>query len=149
MKMYSAFRRVPLGMRCAGTGAILLLAVLLSACATDPVAHRDAVVAERAQARWDALLAKEFATAYGYAAPGYRSATTATDFEIEFRSRRMTYDSAEYRSHRCEEKVCTVSMWVAYTVPRPAQGVPEWKSQSMIEERWIEIGGEWWFSPDK
>jgi hypothetical protein len=148
MKPYSlpdaAARRV----RGGWAGAALLAAALLSACATDPIAKRDDLIAERAQARWDALLAGDFATAYAYLAPGYRSAKSAADFEISIKTRRVQYNAAEYRSHRCEGKVCTVSVWVGYTVPRPAQGVPEWKSNSMLEERWIEVGGEWWFSPD-
>ena len=147
MKTNSPFQERPQCARSALAGAVLLVVALLTACATDPVARRDATIAERAQARWDALLAGDFATAYTYLAPGYRSAKSAADFEISIKTRRVRYDSAEYREHLCEDRVCTVKIWVAYTVPRPAQGVPEWKSRSMVEERWIEVGGEWWFSP--
>lgn len=131
-------------------GAAVLTASIatLAACATTSTAARDRAIEQRAQARWNALLAGDYATAHSYAAPGYRSATSATDFEIGYRIRRVQYDSAEYREHRCEERVCTVRMWVGYTIPRPAQGVPEWKSHSIVEERWIEVDGEWWFNPD-
>jgi hypothetical protein len=129
--------------------SILALCLLaLSACATSPAA-RDKLIAQRAQARWDALLARDYETAYSYLSPGYRSTTSVTDFEISVRARRVQYISAEYRSHGCEEAVCTVQMMVGYRVVRPVVGLPEWKSTSLVEERWINSDGGWWFLPEK
>lgn len=125
--------------------AILLLAALLSACATTSAPARDKIVAERAQARWDALLAGDYEAAWAYASPGYRSANTAVDFEIAFRLRRVEYRSAEYQEHSCEEDVCTVKLRVGYRLDRPLVGVPEWESEGVVEEQWIKSGGEWWY----
>jgi hypothetical protein len=133
------------GLRQAALMSLALL--LLSACATSPAA-RDKLVQQRAEARWAALLARDYAKAYGYASPGYRSGASVVDFEIEFRSRRVQYTSAEYRGHSCAEAACTVEMRVGYRVVRPAPGVPEWESSSVIEERWINTGGNWWFVPE-
>ena len=47
------------------TVLVLLAVMLLSACATTPASPGD-IVKERAQARWDALLNGDFATAYSY-----------------------------------------------------------------------------------
>ena len=124
-----------------------LCLLVLAACATSPAA-RDKAIQERAQARWDALLAKDYATAYEYLSPGYRSATSATDFEIAFRSRRVQYLSAEYQGHDCEESACTVRMKLGYKIVRPVAGLPEWKSDSVVEERWINSAGKWWYLPD-
>lgn len=126
-----------------------LFLMTLAACATTSTAARDARIEKRAQARWDALLARDYATAYGFLSPGYRSTTSATDFEIDVRSRRVQYQSAEYKGHSCEESTCTVQMMVGYRVARPVQGLPEWKSSSLIEERWILSAGEWWLLPEK
>jgi hypothetical protein len=129
--------------------AILATALLLAtACATTSTTARDREIEQRAQARWDALLAGDFDEAYSFASPGYRSANSAADFEISYRTRRMQYTSAEYQQHSCEEAVCTVSMLVGYRVVRPARGLDEWKSTSMVEERWIETQGQWWFVPE-
>jgi len=125
----------------------LLCLLTLSACATSPAA-RDEAVQQRAQARWDALLAGDYATAYTYLSPGYRSSMSVTDFEISFRTRRIQYLSADYLQHSCEEAVCTVQMTLGYKIARPMTGVPEWKSSSVVEERWINAGGEWWFLPE-
>ena len=127
--------------------ALGLCLLMLGACATSPAA-RDKVIQERAQARWDALLARDYATAYEYLSPGYRSATSATDFEIAFRSRRLQYLSAEYQGHDCEESACTVRMKLGYKIVRPVAGLPEWNSNSVVQERWINSGGKWWYLPE-
>ena len=129
--------------------AASLCLLTLVACATTSPAARDKLIEQRAQARWDALLARDYATAYGYLSPGYRSATSVTDFEIEVRSRRVLYQSAEYREHSCEGASCTVRMMIGYKVVRPVAGLSEWKSSSLIEERWILTDGQWWFLPEK
>ena len=129
--------------------AALLCVSALAACATTGQDTRDQLIPQRAQARWDALLSADYAAAYAYASPGYRSSNSLADFEIEVRSRRVQYTAAEYREHRCEEAVCTVKVSVDYRVVRPVAGVPEWKSSSVVEERWVYSAGEWWFLPQK
>ena len=129
-------------------GTLALCLLLLSACATSP-ASRDKLIQERAEGRWNALLVSDYATAYSFLSPGYRSTTSVTDYEIAVRSRRVQYTSAEYKSHSCEEAVCTVRREVGYRVVRPVQGLPEWKSTSLVEERWINSDGGWWFLPEK
>jgi len=152
--------RIPVKLPAAGPSAlmpralraalsVLLCAMTLVACATGSKDSGDRVIPERAQARWDALLAKNYAGAYAYATPGYRSSNSLTDFEIAVRSRRVQYTAAEYQEHRCEDAACTVKISVDYRVVRPVAGVPEWKSSSVIEERWVYSDGEWWFLPQK
>ena len=138
------------GRAVAATWIVLCIGLLLMAgCAsTSSLGARDKQIQERAQARWDALLAGDYATAYSYASPGYRSATSAVDFEIAFRLRRVQYTSADYKEHSCEEAVCKVRMEIGHKVIRPVAGLPEWKSAGVIEERWIKTDGEWWFLPE-
>ena len=127
----------------------LICILTVASCATTSKDNSDQVIPQRAQERWDALLAKDYAAAYAFATPGYRSSNSVTDFEIEVRSRRVLYTAAEYREHRCEDTVCTVKIAVNYRVVRPAPGVPEWKSSSVVEERWVFSEREWWFLPEK
>lgn len=128
---------------------IVSLLAMAGCAATSPTAARDALIQQRAQARWDAILARDYATAYSYATPGYRSATSATDFEIDLRSRRVQYTSADYKDHSCQEAACTVSMSVGYKVVRPVAGLSEWNGKSVVEEQWVFSKGEWWFLPEK
>ena len=53
--------------------AVVVLAVLTAACATlgpsSPKEEKVKVVSERAQARWKAIIGKDFAAAYEYLSP--------------------------------------------------------------------------------
>jgi hypothetical protein len=128
--------------------ALLACISMLVACAGTSTARRDQIIAERAQERWDALLALDYERAYAYASPGYRSSASLTDFEISMRVRRVQYVSAEYEGHQCEEAACTVRMRVGYRVVRPAPGLTDWTASSVMTERWVNSGGNWWFIPE-
>ena len=130
------------------TGLLLgTLSLLLMAACTEP--PLDEVIAGRAQAHWDALLAGDYEAAYEFLSPGYRSAFTVADYRAEFQSRRVAYTSAQYQSHECEKDVCTVKVKLGYRVQRPAPGLKEWESRSFVEESWIRSDGEWWFLPQQ
>lgn len=121
-------------------------ALVVAACAATPAGPEDTLV-QRAQARWDAILARDYDTAYALYSPGYRSATSRTDFEIEIRSHRISWTSATYREHACEGRVCTVTFDIEYTAPRPVPGVNKWEGKGTVEDTWIQSSGEWWYVP--
>jgi hypothetical protein len=127
--------------------AALLMPLLLSACAATTPAEPE-TVDQRAQARWDALLARDFETAWSYLTPGLRSSITSRDFEIGFTMRKVGYEGAEYLDHSCEGDVCTVRMSLRYILHAPLRGVQQWKSRAVVDETWLRIDGEWWFKPD-
>jgi hypothetical protein len=126
---------------------VLLLLMLLSACATTP--SPDKMVKERAEARWEALLSRDYASAYSFYSPGYRSTTSVTDFEIEIRLRRVRWTTAEYLKHDCDENTCTVSFRVGYRVGSPVPGVVTWDGYDLITDQWVKTGGEWWYLPEE
>ena len=125
----------------------LFLTALISSCATTKPSGTD--IKARAQARWDALLAGDFDTAYGFYSPGYRSSTSRVDFEIEIRSHRIRWISAEVLEPSCEADVCTMETRIGYSVAGAVPGVPEWKSVKHLNERWVRTDGQWWFLSDK
>ena len=123
----------------------LAVALSISACAGS--AARPQSIEQRAQSRWDALLAKDFEQAYAYLSPGFRSSQSLSDYEMAFRLRRVHYDSAEYMDQQCEADACTVRLNMGYTLIAPLRGVKIWKSKAVIEEKWVRIDGHWWFLP--
>ena len=128
---------------------ILPAVMLLSACATTSTAPPEDIVKQRAQARWDALLARDYATAYSYYSPGYRSTTSVTDYEIGIRLRRVRWTSAEYLEHNCDENTCAVKFRLGYRVGSPVPGVDVWDGWDGIEDQWVKTGGEWWYFPEE
>ena len=131
--------------------AIIMCILILSACSgqTSKSGDPGEVVIERAQNRWDALFAGDFDSAYEYYSPGYRSKKSLIDFAIDIRTRRVGWTSAEYLDHSCDENTCTVNFRVGFVVKQPVQGLEKWESSSVIEEKWIKTGGQWWYLPKK
>lgn len=126
---------------------LALVTLLLGACAgTSPAGDP---LLERAQLRWESILSRDLDTAYSLYSPGYRSKHSRVDFEIELRTKRVTWTSAEYIDRECSENRCLVNFNVGYTVKRPVPGLEEFKSSSMIEDTWIKTRGEWWYVPPK
>jgi hypothetical protein len=128
--------------------AALALGMLLTACAGTGTTKKNPVE-ERAQQRWDALLAGDFDTAYTYYSPGYRSANSRVDFEISQRSRKVAILAALVESSECESEACTVTAQVQYRVGAPAPGVSKWESSSKLQERWVRTQGQWWYVPEQ
>ena len=99
-----------------GTLAATFAALFMTACATSSQSNQ--VIIDRAKARWDAVIAQDFETAYDYYSPGYRSSVSRFDYEFRMRQRRIEYNAAQFVSHYCEESRCTLTFQVGYGVTR-------------------------------
>lgn len=130
---------------------VTIVGLFLSGCASTPTSPESSedVLLERAENRWATLLAGDYETAYSYYSPGYRSTKSLVDFTIEMRSRKVRWTSAEYRKHDCTENSCSVTFDVGYRVIKPVPGLDKWDGSSLIDETWINTGGEWWFIEKK
>ncbi|MBT8048782.1 MAG: hypothetical protein HKN57_05175 [Xanthomonadales bacterium] len=126
---------------------LALLSLVLGGCAgTSPAGDS---LLERAQLRWDSILSRDLDTAYSLYSPGYRSKHSRVDFEIELRTKRVKWTSAEYIDRECSENRCLVNFNVGFTVQRPVPGLDEFKSSNLIQDTWVKTRGEWWYVPPK
>ncbi len=135
--------------------ALLLLTVVLglSACATGPGtggSMPDAVDA-RAQARWDALLADDYATAWEYLPPEMREIQSQEDYSVAMANRSVIWTRAEVQGTECDPngEVCTVIVAIFYRVSRGLVGVESMDSVRTIHERWIRLDDAWYFIADR
>ena len=123
--------------RILGRLAIGVLAVVLSACATVSPRTPEAIVKDRAQARWDALVKGDFNAAYGYLSPGSRSVTSATDYAASLRS--GFWKSAVVEKVECRSaQSCDVGATIEYEL----MGM---RTKTPLRETWIRDGSEWWY----
>ena len=127
--------------------AIAMVISLVSACASTPSKGTD--INQLAQARWDAVLAGDWDTAYGYYSPGYRSSKSRVDFEIAMRLRRVQWTSAEVQESSCTTDTCTVDTKLGFQIASPVPGVSNWKNTTVVAERWVRSDGQWWFVPEE
>jgi len=127
--------------RCCAASVIVTASIGgVSGCASVVAsADSDAVVRERAQARWDALIAGRWDKAYSFAAPGFRSAVDVQGFRARS-SPAAKLKAADVVNVKCKDVVCDVTMRIVFA---PLQrGFPE--AFTDREERWVLEAGEWW-----
>ncbi len=119
--------------------ALVATCTLVAACAgvATPKAPEE-VVAERAQAHMDLLLAGNFQQALSYTTPAYRTGRGLTDY-----TRRHvgvpSWNKAEVSSVVCEGDRCEVAIEVVYQTL--GAGFENTRSR---EERWIRVDGSWY-----
>ena len=128
--------------RCVGLMAVALLA----ACAAmgglskdSPAAAKEAAVAERANARWQALIKRNYEEAYGFFSASSKEATTLARFQAKVGP--MQYRSVKIDKVECAAEVCTVRLTLTYDYPpAKATGVV-----TPLDENWIIDRGQAWF----
>jgi len=121
--------------------------LLLSACAVPE--NKQSTIEERANARWDALLAGDPAGAYEYLSPGYRSSVSSLQYQRMVLLQQIKYTSAKYRTSECEETTCTVTVLVGFTVYGAVPGVKSFDGTRNIDESWVMVDGNWYMVPEK
>jgi hypothetical protein len=125
-----------------------LVAVAVGGCAAlgggltkdTPAAAKEAAVAERANARWQALIKRDYEGAYQYLSPASRETTSVSQFQTKIAAiqyRAVTVDKVE-----CAAEVCKVKLSLTYDYPpAKAKGVV-----TLIDESWIIDQGQAWFA---
>ena len=112
--------------------------VALGACAALDPRSPEEKVAERARARWDALLKKDIKGAYEYLSPAKRSTMT-----LERYGGTITpgfWKSATVGAVKCESaQVCSVETTIEYQFKGERMSTP-------FKEKWINDGSNWWYT---
>ena len=121
----------------ARVGLLLLLTSTLVGCGEPKTPEQ--IVAERAQARWDALLAGDFETAYSFAAPSYRGVVDAIRFQQGLGGH-ASWLGAKVREVTCRDEVCEAMVRLKYRSPLP----PRMEFETDDIERWLSEDGEGW-----
>jgi len=115
----------------------------IAGCATQPVPvampekSREAVVLEKAQARWDALLKNRMTEAYQFYSPASRVVLSYEDF---IRSMRVGFwKAAQVDRVECQaEDACEAIVAIEYQHRGSRVRTP-------IRETWIRVEGNWWY----
>lgn len=130
--------------------AILVLALvpLLVSCkgAEETAEAPEEVVRGKAAARWEAVLSKDYDTAYGFLSPGFRSRQTVEKYRGRFVAGKADWKEAEVVGVACEEESCVVTVDAKYLFA----GVPPFppmEVETQEEEKWVFTQGEWWHVP--
>ncbi len=125
----------------------VLLAAGITACGNlKPSLTPEQLVGQRAQARVDAMITGDFATAYSFYTPGYRSAVAQEDFIVRFKISKVKWTGAKLAEVNCAGiAVCSARVDIDYFVDEPLRGVSEFRNTRRIGETWINIDDQWYF----
>lgn len=122
------------------------VALALGGCATIAPLKPEDAVRERAQARYAALIAKDYKRAYGFLSPTYREHTSLEN-HMRVRPVITTYVEAKVIGVECTtDSACTARLEVTSKgVKAPGiKGVPNWPITSVTTESWVRAEGDWW-----
>ena len=121
-----------------------LVVVLVSACSTpvgiidssSNVAAVDKLVMQRAQQRWDAILAGELNQAYALISPSGRAKLQAQDYRLRVNT--SHFRKAKVQEASCQVDSCDVKISLDYVIGGLSLN-------QTLSEIWILDEGNWWF----
>jgi len=127
-------------------GQATVAVVLAAGCAAiggnltsdTPLETKQAVVRERAEARWQAIIKGNYPAAYAYLSPASRGVVSAGTFEARQKGV-VTYTGVKIDTVSCEAAACKVKLWLTYN-HKVMKGVT-----TPAEESWIIDGGQAWY----
>ena len=126
---------------------VIFSVLLLSACASPET--KENTIEGRVEARWDTLLKGDLAAAYEFLSPGYRSSVSSLQYQRSILIQKIRWTGAEYSSHVCEETTCNVRVTMDFSVYGALPGVKSFEGTQVVEETWVQVGGQWYFVPSQ
>lgn len=131
------------GRRAAVAGLAML--GLLGGCATmGGGSSATDQVTRRVEARYAALVAKDYRKAYEFLTPAYRQGMPFISHQSAHRPL-ATYVSAKVLSVACvSDTACDAEIEIAYTDVEGVRFKPKGVVTSVHPERWVKIDGQWW-----
>jgi len=105
--------------------------------ADTPTEQKSAIVRERAEARWQALIKDDIAAAYGYLSPATRELVSLDQYKA--RVARGTFREVKINDIKCEAELCKVTLLLKSDHPRMKGMV------TPLDESWIIERGQFWY----
>jgi len=127
-------------------GAALTALSLLPGCAGMGKTPEQQVT-ERAQERLDLFVAGDFAQAYEYLSPGYRSSVTLQEYQRKSAAQPIAWSDAEVAASDCTENTCKLRISVEIVVFGAVPGASRFETRSAVDENWIKSGRTWYMVP--
>lgn len=120
------------------------LMLILSACATAPLSTGELTEA-RVMARWKAILNGDYAAAYDYLTPAYRSSVSTLQYQRGLLLNQVKWTEARYNESVCEDTTCKVKISIDYTLYGAVPGVNSFDGKQVMEETWLKADGVWYY----
>ena len=106
------------------------------------------MVIQRADDRWQSLIAWDMEKAYGYLSPGPRERMPLSVYMKKNAVAPMEYTGAVVKNTQCENQVCTLKVQISYLYQGSVSAARGQEMSSTITENWIMADGNWFYVPD-
>jgi hypothetical protein len=136
--------------------AVGFLAMLSAACATltpdSPNDEKVKIVTQRAEARWKAIIGKDFAAAYEFMSPATRATVTPAGFKTV--ASRIDYRGIKVTGATCDGGTCKVRLILTYNANAAINSAVAKKGfdsaeikgiNTPLEEDWVIDKGQIWY----
>lgn len=115
------------------------------AATTDESAARRAALERRVIAKWEALIRRDFASAYEFTSPAYRKAFSLDVFKRGFGNARVAWRRIEVVSVDFKgDDAATVSIKI-HIVYHDPQTQKSLDMATHDQESWVYADGQWWY----
>ena len=109
--------------------------------------EQDKALADRVEERWKAMVERDFKSAYSFALPSFRQATTLEQFSNRF-GKAVAWRKAQVRGIRYDSpEIARVKIALETELTTPWGGKPEVRV-TRIDETWLKRDGIWWLNPN-
>ncbi len=134
--------------RSAGVVFMAAVITLLSGCAVSPPKTVEQVLLERSSAKWAAIFAMDYKTAYEHLSPGYRKTFSLQNYSRRISNQPVKWLAATPQGVSCDERVCEVAVRLRSEVRPKVLLVKPVEVESVIYENWIKAkDGQWYYVP--
>jgi hypothetical protein len=117
---------------------LLAVGLILSGCASLGGDQPEKVVAARAEARWNAMIAHDLDKGYEFLSPGSKAANPIALYKAKIRL--IDWKSAKTILTQCNSEKCDVRLELTFTEHRMRGS-----ATTVIYETWIKDNGDWWY----
>lgn len=108
-----------------------------------PPGSPGALVADRASKRWAYMIKHDFKSVYEFFTPFYKASTSQEAYGREM-ANGNAWLAAEVIKVNCEQQLCNALVRIDVASPMPGKFGD--KISTHIDEQWVLVDGEWWFS---
>lgn len=103
-----------------------------------------ALLEQRVVARWDALIKKDFETAYSFTSPAYRKLYTLNSFKSKF-GNKVTWKRIEVVGVDFKGDNAAIVGIILHFVYYTTQMDKPLDMKTYIQEPWVREDGQWWY----
>ncbi|MCP4433564.1 MAG: hypothetical protein GY806_21510 [Gammaproteobacteria bacterium] len=109
---------------------------------------KELLLTQRAEDRWQALIAWDMEKAYAYLSPGTREAMPLPVYMKKQAVSPFQMTDAVVKNTQCGEQVCTLKMELRYIYNGTVAAMRGQEDITRITEKWIEADGNWFYMPN-